>query len=265
MGLLNLLLAKHFALLSTPPTMTVVRHTACIHTFTDKVQTAKEEQSQPTIPPFIVPAAATQTFLAAMLVYKFHPAIPVRHLLFYILYPTCPTYLILANRFHQLLYKRHSSDNSAAKNEEEKKEDATEQREDPKTLLKKEKSVCLADAKDDSIRWPEPVEEKSIRCWNDLVYNLPDVSMDQLEGNASFDKEVVDSVMNSIMSDNYKRRNSMATMGSLFSEDSVSRGLGGFRRGSVESWGDLKDDEAIPAIMNVAVIGSVNAARARAA
>jgi len=60
-------------------------------------QTAKAKESPthvPPIPPFIIPGAASQTLLAALLVYKFD--IPTRHLLFCILYPA---YLIFANHF----------------------------------------------------------------------------------------------------------------------------------------------------------------------
>jgi hypothetical protein len=56
----------------------------------------KQEQILPPIPPFVIPAAAAQTFLAVLLVYKFYPSIPTRHLLFCVLYPI---YLILANRY----------------------------------------------------------------------------------------------------------------------------------------------------------------------
>jgi len=60
-------------------------------------QTAKAKESPthvPPIPPFIIPGAATQALLPALLVYKFD--IPNRHLLFCMLYPA---YLIFANHF----------------------------------------------------------------------------------------------------------------------------------------------------------------------
>jgi hypothetical protein len=60
-------------------------------------QTAKAKESPthvPPIPPFIIPGAAAQALLPALLVYKFD--IPNRHLLFCMLYPA---YLIFANHF----------------------------------------------------------------------------------------------------------------------------------------------------------------------
>ena len=75
-----------------------------------KVQVQTSKESQPLLPSFIILAAATQTFLALMLLYKFQSFIPIRHLLFCILYPT---YLILANHFrfgnNIVIRQRHSS------------------------------------------------------------------------------------------------------------------------------------------------------------
>lgn len=79
MGLLNLLLKK-----------------------VNNDQTAKAELKAlleshlycPPIPSFIIPGVAAQTLLASLLVYAFD--IPIRHMLFCILYPT---YLIFANHF----------------------------------------------------------------------------------------------------------------------------------------------------------------------
>ena len=181
-----------------------------------------------------------------------------------------------------ILPDRRSSDSSATKEEEEeegKKADATttkqkQQCDDLKTPSKK--SVRWSDGKSNPARWVEPVKEKSIR-WADLVDNLPDASIDQISS-SNFDEEVIDSVMNSVMRDDYRPRGSMLSMGSLYSEDSVSRALGGFNReGSdyslsdddkgynynaktQESWGSLEDDECIPVIVNVSVIGSITSA-----
>ncbi len=55
---------------------------------------AKEHLHSPPIPSFIIPGVAVQTLLASVLVYNFD--IPIRHMLFCILFPT---YLALANHF----------------------------------------------------------------------------------------------------------------------------------------------------------------------
>lgn len=61
----------------------------------DQIAKASPSQSHvPPIPPFIIPGAASQMLLAALLVYKFD--IPTRHLLFCIIYPA---YLTFANHF----------------------------------------------------------------------------------------------------------------------------------------------------------------------
>jgi len=62
----------------------------------NEVQTAKakDQLHSPPIPSFIIPVAAAQILLAALMVHTFD--IPTRHMLFCILYPT---YLVMANHF----------------------------------------------------------------------------------------------------------------------------------------------------------------------
>ena len=70
----------------------------------------------------------------------------------------------------------------------------------------------------------KPKTSRKTVHWNNIVQNLEEYTLDKLNSER-FDEEVVDSVKKSTIA-----RQSIFSMGSLFSEDSVSRELGGFTR-----------------------------------
>ena len=89
--------------------------------------------------------------------------------------------------------------------------------EPPKGVVKRETGLSSKSTKSRKSR-------KTVH-WDNVVDNMGEFTLESMNG-VRFDREVVDSVENSVMRDDYEPRGSLLSMGSMFSEDSVSRGLG---------------------------------------